>query len=182
MLTPLQRMKLARYFTVYDVDDDGRVGLRDFERVLENVRVLHGLDAGSPRGQALSEAFLQRWEPLRESADTNQDGGVDLTEWFDYWSVVIENDDRYDSEVSAIASMLFGIFDTDGDGVIGPDEFCDYYTVYGLSAALARQVFLDLDADGDGAMSLLEFMDMVRQFFRGDDRDAPGNRLFGPYE
>ncbi len=47
MLTPLQRMKLARYFTVYDVDDDGKVGLRDFERVLANVRVLHGLAAGS---------------------------------------------------------------------------------------------------------------------------------------
>lgn len=182
MLTPLQRMKLARYFTVYDVDDDGKVGLRDFERVLENVRVLHGLAAGSPRDQTLSEAFLQRWEALRDSADTNQDGGVDLTEWFDYWSVVIEDDDRYDSEVASIASMLFGIFDTDGDGVIGPDEFCDYYNVYGLSVALARQVFLDLDADGDGAMSLLEFMDVVHQFFRGDERDAPGNRLFGPYE
>ncbi len=144
--------------------------------------MLHGVTAGSPRDQTLSEAFLQGWEALRESADTNQDGGVDLTEWFDYWSVVIEDDDRYDSEVSAIASMLFGFFDTDGDGVIGPDEFCDYYNVYGLSAALARQVFLDLDADGDGAMSLLEFMEMVHQFFRGDDRDAPGNGLFGPYE
>lgn len=182
MLTPLQRMKLTRYFTVYDVDDDGKVGLRDFERVLENVRVLHGLAAGSPRDQTLSEAFLKRWEALRESADTNQDGGVDLNEWFDYWGVVIADDDRYDAEVASIASMLFGIFDTDGDGVIGLDEFCDYYNVYGLSAALARKIFLDLDADGDGAMSLLEFMDVVHQFFRGDDREAPGNRLFGPYE
>jgi Ca2+-binding EF-hand superfamily protein len=182
MLTPLQRMKLTRYFKVYDVDDDGRVGLRDFERVLENVRVLHGLAEGSPRDQILKDAFLQRWDALRDSADTNRDGGVDLTEWLEYWGVVIENDDRYDSEVASIASLLFGLFDTDGDGVIGPDEFCDYYNVYGLSAALARQVFLGLDADCDGAMSLLELMDMVHQFFRGNDRDAPGNRLFGPYE
>ena len=182
MLTPLQTMKLARYFRVYDVDDDGRLGLLDFERVIENVRVLHGLAAGSPRDQTLRDAFMQRWEALRDSADTNRDGSVDLTEWLHYWGVVIEDDDRYDSEVASIAWLLFGIFDTDGDGVIGPDEFCDYYNVYGLSSALARQVFMDLDADGDGAMSLLELMDIVHEFFRGDDRHANGNRLFGPYE
>ena len=73
MLTPLQTMKLARYFRVYDVVDDGRVGLLDFERVLENVRVLNGTAAGSPRDQTLREAFMQRWEALRDSADTNQD-------------------------------------------------------------------------------------------------------------
>ena len=182
MLTPLQRMKLARYFTVYDVDGDGRVGRRDFYRVVENVRLLHGLDPGSRKEQKLRDAFLRRWEALREAADTNEDGTVDLSEWLDYWGAVIASDDRYDNEVASIASTLFDTFDTDGDGVIGPDEFCNYYSVYGLSAAQARQVFLDLDADGDGAISVLELMDMVHEFFRGDDRGAPGNRLFGPYE
>ena len=110
MLTPLQRTKLARYFTVYDLNDDGMVGLRDFERVLENVRVLHGVEAASSRGQSLRGAFLRRWEALRSSADLNEDGEVDLTEWLDYWDVVIGDDDRYDAEVAAIASMLFGTF------------------------------------------------------------------------
>jgi len=182
MLTPLQRKKLARYFMVYDMDNDGQVGLRDFERVVENVRMLHGAEAGSPRAQTLRDVFLKRWEALRDSADTNQDGSVDLTEWLAYWDVVIKNNDRYDAEVAAIASLLFGVFDTDGDGLVGPDEFCDYYDVYGLSASLAHQVFADLDADGDGSMSLLELMGMVHDFLRGDDRDAPGNRLFGPYQ
>jgi Ca2+-binding EF-hand superfamily protein len=182
MLTELQRKKLTRYFRVYDIDDDGRIGPADFERVVENVRILHGLSSDSPAHLALRDGYLRRWKALETSADTDHDGGVDLDEWLAYWDAVIGEDERYESEVSVVAARLFEIFDTDEDGVLGPDEFCDFYGVYGLSAALARQVFMDLDANGDGVISRDELMAMGNSFYRGDDPDAPGNRLFGPYD
>jgi len=49
MLTDLQTKKLTRYFQVYDIDDDGAIEASDFERIVENVRVLHGEDGN---GQA----------------------------------------------------------------------------------------------------------------------------------
>ena len=181
MLSELQQRKLTRCFRVYDIDDDGRIGPGDYERVVENVRVLHGLGDHSPGQQALREGFLHRWESLRDSADGDDDGGVDLDEWLSYWSAVISHDETYEQVMTSVVQRLLEIFDTDEDGVIGSDEYSDLFSVYGLSAELAREVFSVLDQNGDGAISHEELMEHVHAFYRGDDPDAPGNQLFGPY-
>lgn len=182
MLTDLQTSKLTRYFRLYDVDDDGRIALPDFERVVENVRVLHGAGENSPVHRGLRQGYLSRWLALATSADVDQDGGVDLTEWLAYWDRVLGDEDRYQTEIASVTGLLFEIFDTDGDGVLGADEFVNFYAVYGLKSALARQVFLDLDIDGDGHVTRRELEDMANEFYRSDDPDAPGNRLFGPVD
>ena len=181
MLTELQIKKLTRYFRVYDVDDDGRIGAADFERVLENVRMLHGLEDQSTSHRRLRNSFKRRWESLRISADVDDDGGVDLKEWLDYWARAIDAEDEYSEVVTALVSRLFELFDTDEDGQIGPDEYCNFFGVYGLSAGLARRTFSELDANGDGVISHQELMAHADEFYRGDDVDAPGNLLFGPY-
>ncbi len=180
MLTDLQIRKLTRYFEVYDVDDDGRVDRSDFERVLENVRILHGVGETSTAYQELRRAYVGRWEGLRAGADVDADGGVDLDEWLLYWQRTLEDDVRYEAEVEAITDRLFTVFDTDEDGFIGPDEFCNFYGVFGLPAALARTVFIELDANQDGVISRQEMLETGREFYRGDDPEAPGNLLFGP--
>ncbi|MGD8321338.1 MAG: EF-hand domain-containing protein [Gemmatimonadota bacterium] len=180
MLTDLQTTKLTRYFRLYDVDDDGRIARPDFERVLENVRALHGADPDSQTHRGLREGFLSRWHALAASADIDEDGGVDLSEWLAYWDAVLADEGRYAAEVTSVAEHLFEIFDTDEDGVLGSDEFVNFYAVYGLKSALARQIFLDLDVDGDGRVTRQELVDMAHDFYRSDDPDAPGNRLFGP--
>lgn len=182
MLTELQRKKLTRYFRVYDIDDDGHIGPADFERVVENVRVLHGLAPDSPGHRSLREGYLRRWAALQASADADHDGGVDLEEWLAYWDDLLGAEDRYRSEVRAISARLFDLFDTDEDGEIGPDEFCDFYSVYGMATALARRVFVDLDANGDGVISRSEMKEIGDQFYLGDDPEAPGNLLFGPFD
>jgi Ca2+-binding EF-hand superfamily protein len=181
MLTNLQRRKLTRYFRVYDVDDDGRMANADFERVVENVRILHGISSGSEEYRKLREAYLGRWEALRRFADADADGSVDLAEWLGYWSGLLDADDRYQEEVIAVTDRMFQLFDTDEDGVLGPDEFCDFFGIFGLKSALARGVFVELDLDGDGAISRAELLEMADQFYRSDDPSAPGNNLFGPY-
>jgi Ca2+-binding EF-hand superfamily protein len=180
MLSDLRKRKLTRYFRVYDVDDDGRIARPDFERVVENVRMLHGVGEKSPGHRALLAGYLRRWDALRASADADADGGVDLGEWLAYWDAVLGDDARYQAEVASVADQLFELFDHDGDGVLGADEFCNFYGVYGLKSAQARQVFVDLDRDGDGVITREELMEMAHQFYRSDDPEAPGNGLFGP--
>ncbi len=182
MLTELQKKKLTRYFRVYDIDDDGVIGSRDFERVLENLRILHGLSGQSLDFHALRAGFLQRWAGLCNAADQDSDGQVDLSEWLQYWDGVLADDIRYDSEVTTLAYRLIDLFDTDESGAIGANEFCDFFGAYGLSAALAREIFLDIDVNGDGQISRAELQAMAHEFYRSDDPDAPGNRLFGPLE
>lgn len=180
MLTDLQKQKLTRYFRVYDVDDNGTISLPDFERVVENVRALYGVDETSGAHASLRDGYMLRWSALAASADKDRSGGVDLDEWLTYWEGVIDDDARYEVEIASVAERLFEVFDTDEDGVLGADEFCNFYGVYGLKSALARQVFIDLDEDGDGRVTRKELMVMAHQFYRGNDPAAPGNRLFGP--
>lgn len=182
MLTSFQQQKLTRYFRVYDVDDDGRIARADYERVAENVRALHDAGGRSRAHRAIEDGFQRQWEALRKSADADDDGDVDLLEWLRYWDGVLADDGRYREEIAGLTERLFELFDTDDDGVLGADEFCNFYGIYGLKAAMARRVFLDLDVDGDGAATRQELMGIAHDFYRGDDPAAPGTRLFGPIE
>ena len=181
MLSDLQERKLTRYFQVYDIDDDGQIAPSDFERVIENVRILRGASESSPAGNGLRSAFMSLWTALRDFADSDRDGGVDLDEWLAYWQVALEDDARYEAEVEAITDHLFAVFDIDEDGEIGSDEFVDFYGVFGLESSLARSVFVELDANSDGIISREELLEIDRQFYRSDDPGLPGNMLFGPY-
>lgn len=182
MLSPLQQQKLTRYFRVYDVDDDGAIGPRDFERVLENLRVLHGLDPDAPALSGLREAYLVRWEAMRSSADADRDGGVDLKEWLAYWDELLSDGARYENEVAGLVDRLYALFDTDESGGIEVEEFCDFYGAYGLRAELAREVFRALDVDADGTFTRTELAEMANQFYRSDDPSDPGNLLYGPLD
>ena len=182
MLSTLQRQKLTRYFRVYDVDEDGSIGRMDFERVLENLRVLHRLGQRSAGWSALREAYLKRWEGIRQSADVDEDGSVDLQEWLDYFDEVLGDDSRYQEEVSGLVDRLFGLFDYDESGRIDVDEFCNFYGCYGLKAQMAREAFHELDQDDDGVISRAELTRMAEQFYRSDHASAPGNLLYGPLD
>ncbi len=179
MLSNLQTKKLTRLFQVYDIDDDGQIEASDFERVVENVRLLHGVDG---RGaDALRHAYMKRWERLRDSADLDGDRGVSLEEWLGFWERSLEDEAQLEAEVRAIADRLFSVFDLDEDDRIGRAEFADFYGVFGLSVSLAETVFVELDANGDGAITRDELVEMSRQFYDSDDVESPGNYLFGPY-
>jgi hypothetical protein len=70
-----------RFRQLYDIDDDGEIAAADFERVIENVRILRGAPVGSFADHGLRYAFMAFWGALSSSADTDQSGGIDLDEW-----------------------------------------------------------------------------------------------------
>lgn len=180
MLSDLQTKKLTRYFQVYDVDDDGRIAVIDFERIVENVQLLHGYPSGAAEIAALRDSYMGLWNRIR-GADGDGDGSVDVDEWLAYWQVTLENDARFEAEVEEITNRIFTVFDLDEDDEIGAAEFADFYGVFGLNVNLARTVFESLDANQDGVLTRTEMLQIGREFFRGDDVEAAGNVLFGPY-
>lgn len=179
MLTDLQIKKLTRYFQVLDIDDDGELRASDFERIAENVRVLHG-ESDSNGHSALHGAYMARWKRLA-AADADGGGGVDVDEWLAFWQVTLSSDEAFEREVRSVADRLFTIFDLDDDGAIGVREFADFYGIFGLPVTLAETIFEELDANGDGALTREELIEATREFYRSDDVDARGNFLFGPY-
>jgi Ca2+-binding EF-hand superfamily protein len=179
MLTDLQTKKLTRWFQVYDIDDDGEIEASDFERIVENVRILHGETADAADG--LHGAYRRLWSRLSDAADADGDRNVDLDEWLAYWQIALEDDARFESEVEVLTMRLFDVFDLDEDGTIGPSEFADFYGIFGLPVSLAETVFTELDTDGDGRVTRDELRAAGRTFLLSDDVEAPGNVLFGPY-
>lgn len=178
MLSDLQTKKLTRYFQVYDIDDDGQIEASDFERIVENVQLLHG---GGREAEPLRAAYMSRWDRLRAAADSDGDRGIDLDEWLGYWQLTLEDDDRFEVEAQAITDRLFTVFDLDEDDAIGPSEFADFYGVFGLPVSLSRAVFDTLDTNEDGVITREELLAHSRDFYRGNDVEAAGNLLFGPY-
>ena len=180
MLSDLQTKKLTRYFQVYDIDDDGRIAASDFERIVENVQMLHGYPAGVSAVSELRGAYMSLWNRIR-GADGDGDGTIDVDEWLAYWQLALEDDARYEAEVEAITDRIFTVFDLDEDDAIGPGEFADFYGTFGLPVSLAETVFVSLDRNEDGVLTRAEMLEIGREFFRGDDVEAAGNVLFGPY-
>jgi len=179
MLTDLQTKKLTRYFQVYDIDDDGTIEASDFERIIENVRMLHGEDGN---GQVeLGGAYRELWHRISSAADGDRDGGVDLDEWLAYWQVTLEHDARYQEEVLGLTNRLFTVFDLDEDGTIGRSEFSDFYGIFGLSVDLAETVFKTLDANEDGFITRDELLEASGEFFRSNNVESKGNVLYGPF-
>lgn len=178
MLTDLQTKKLTRYFQVYDIDDDGAIEASDFERIVENVRMLHGEDGNGQ--DELSGAYRELWTRIA-GADGDGDGAVDLDEWLAYWQVALESDERFSEEVAGLTHRLFTVFDLDEDDVIGRSEFADFFGVFGLSVDLAESVFDALDTNDDSSITRDELLQASSEFFRSDDVESGGNMLYGPY-
>ncbi|MDX2392977.1 hypothetical protein NJL88_23500 [Streptomyces sp. DK15] len=48
-----------------------------------------------------------------------------------------------------------------------------------MELADTEALFARIDKNHDGYLSVDELLDAVREYYTGDDEDAPGNLLFG---
>jgi hypothetical protein len=77
---------------------------------------------------------------------------------------------------------VFDALDMDHDGGVALEDYRYYYACSGQRLSDAGGNFAKLDLNGDGRISREEFTRLCTDFFLGDDPQAPGNWLFGPYE
>jgi hypothetical protein len=66
------------------------------------------------------------------------------------------------------------------DGRLSGEEFVAFYGCYGVPEDVAQQAFGRLDTAGSGSFAIEDLMKLGREFY-GNDPDAPGNWLVGPY-
>src|SRR5690606_40953654 len=75
-LTPFQKHKIRRLFSVLDVNRDGRVDRNDFIRRAQALARLSGWTEGSPEYERNLRSVLEEWENVRDSADLDDSGAV----------------------------------------------------------------------------------------------------------
>lgn len=180
MLTQLQKQKWTRLFQVYDMDGNGTVGRSDFEIIFKNIAKAKNLESNSSQYNQLHDKFMEDWEHLRQDTDTNKDGRVSLEEWLEHGDRRISDQSMYQTNVDE-AKQIFDLFDSDGNGVITVNEYKKILSSWKVTEEVASETFPKLDTNSDGNISKEEFVELARQFHASDDREAPGNLLFGSY-
>lgn len=182
MLTEFQKKKLTHLFHVFDPDGSGDVTADDFLLISANIAELHQLEPDSPEAGQIRTQYLAIWEGMKQVADEDQGTGVSLEAWLGYFDHMLNTEGVYEQMIGELAENVFALFDLDGDGVIGLDEYRNFFRAYSLDAQSAQESFTGMDLNGDGHLSREEIMELLHQFYHSDDLDSPGNYFYGPYE
>lgn len=64
MLTPLRRRKLARLFTLYDVDRNGFIEQADFELIAHKTALAMNYQPSSPAYNTVHNQYITGWARL----------------------------------------------------------------------------------------------------------------------
>lgn len=181
-LTPFQKHKIRRLFSVLDVNRDGRVDRNDFIRRAQALARLSGWTEGSPEYERNLRSVLEEWENVRDSADLDDSGAVALDEYLRYAEIFLDDPEAVQAYARGDVQLLFDAMDTDGDDAITLDEYRAYLAACGVDESAAEVFFEHADRDRDGAITRDEMARAVEEFLTSEDPEAAGNFMFGPLE
>jgi Ca2+-binding EF-hand superfamily protein len=174
MASEFQRRKIAGVFAAMDADGDGYLEESDFAALTARWITIRGT-GGRIR---LTTIMMGWWDTLLAASDVDRDDKVTLEEVL----LVVDRLGAMTTPVVETAEAIFEAVDEDADGRICPDEYNQLIEAWSGRPADTDEIFHLLDGDGDGRLSKDEFTALWREFWAGDDPDAPGNWIFGRFE
>jgi Ca2+-binding EF-hand superfamily protein len=170
VLTPFQKRKLARKFHLFDHRQTGRIGWRDIERVLENVLEVSGWSMDREERAELMRQGFTGWQLLAAAADTNEDGEIDLEEWYTFYAEHIYGRDNEPGTLPSwlvrLEDLSFSAMDQNGDDRISQAEYSALLAAYGIREDLDT-AFAKIDSDGDGYISRAEWHTLHERYYAG---------------
>jgi Ca2+-binding EF-hand superfamily protein len=179
-LTPFQRHKLRRMFSVWDVNHDGHIDQSDYLRRVEAFARLRGWTEESPEYTRNLEFARQEWQALLESADADEDGSISVDDFLRYGDTFLDDREAVRAYARGDVQLMFDGMDIDGDGRISLDEYRTYLEVCGVETSAAARFFAHADLDGNGSVSRDEMRHAVEEFLVSENPDSGANVLFGP--
>ncbi len=181
-LAELQKRKLKIAFEGYDFDGSGVLDEKDIERVVSKTSTIRGIQAGSPDYEKLKSGFLDSWNALQKVADANNDGEVNLEEWYAFFDKIINNQKEFDEYIGTAANTVVPWLDSDGDGQINLEDYKGFISSFNkLGNSEAEIAFKKLDANGDGVLTYDELKNHIRDFYLSQDEESSSNWFFGRF-
>lgn len=180
MLTDFQKRKLTVLFHHHDMDGDGFLGKADYERMAKRICEIQAYVPGSAEHEAAYAQNMAVWEQVQQVADKDRDGRVSLEEYLESWNITLGDEKLHDQLVTGYAQSVLALWDRDDDGRLSGVEYAACLGCYGVGAEGAREAFRHLDRGGRGYLATETLIKRYEEFL-GDDPDAPGNWLAGPY-
>ena len=180
MLGKLQKRKLTALFHHHDRDGDGFLTKADYEGFAEKVCKLWKFARGSPEYNTLYTQNVAVWDYVQNVADKDKDGRVSLDEFLASYDVTIHDPKLFDTMAVAYSTTVVQLGDVDRDGKMSRAEFVGLLGCYGIAKKDAQEAFRHVDVDGTGFLTNEKVIDLYKEYL-GDDPDAPGNWVVGPY-
>ncbi|MFJ2821530.1 EF-hand domain-containing protein [Streptomyces toxytricini] len=179
-MTALQDLKYAQWFKGADIDGDGFITQRDVRAMSERYLDARNTPHDSTTAHRLTAGMEEFWINVIAPMDQDGDGKVDLREMTQGFKQALTDPAHFPEQVEPVSNCFFDLVDLNADGRIEQDEFqLMFHSIAGAPREDCAHVFAALDKDGSGALDRAEFHQAVKEFFYGNDPDAPANHLFG---
>lgn len=184
MLSQLLSNKLEKFFYILDFDRNGVIEKADFTAIAQNLCILWGVKEEDPKHDEIVKGFEDGWMAFDLFVNDEEKGKANWEHWIHFAEERIVGGDEtiFGAYVENYVGGLFDNFDADKDGYIDLDEFIDLFVAYRIEVRFAAKAFRKIDRNKDGLISRGELITAVKEFFRSNDPDAPGNWLFGSGE
>ena len=181
MLSDFQKKKFTYLVKVMDPSGDGHIDDKDLELVVQRVAEVRGAGTPAAKLKELSDKYRFMHAGMMSMADTNKSGHVTLDEWLAYLDKVVADKAMYEQLVGALTGLFHELMDHDGDGKNDLADYKSFLRVLRVDEAQAADIFKRLDKNGDGQVTLPELNELLVDFYKGTDPEAPGNYFFGKF-
>ncbi|AXE83687.1 MULTISPECIES: EF-hand domain-containing protein [unclassified Streptomyces] len=170
MTTSVQEQRLRRRFDMWDKNGDGTIERSDWADEAQRILASFGESESSPKGRALTDAYLGMWDHLAGQAGIGPDGTLSFGEFAAVAAkqVLERGQDGFDEVLRPTIGAIANLCDTDGDGQVSPQEFQRWMHAIGSDEATAQTAFELIDSDGDGQLSVEELIAAVHRYHSGD--------------
>ena len=184
MLSEFLSRKYTHLFSVLDTDHSGELEEEDFTEFADNVARVRNMSTDSDAYMVVRASAARRWQMLQDTADRNSDGKVVLEEFLVAMEEMREQALKEGSLADAVRewAVLIDLFDVQQRGEIDLNGYREGLQIFGLDTMMdVDSTFEALDVDGDGFISEEQALNLMAEFFFGDDPSAPGNSLLGEF-
>lgn len=170
MTNAIQEARLRDRFDMWDRDGNGAVERADWEGEAQRILSALGVPSESPKGQALSGAYVGMWSYLAAQAGVGDGGSLsfDAFRSVAQQGVLDRGQQGFNDVVRPTIRAVADLCDADGDGQINPDEFKTWLTAIGADQSTADSAFQKIDTDGNGQLSLEELVSAVHKYHSGE--------------
>ncbi|MDT0328330.1 EF-hand domain-containing protein [Nocardiopsis lambiniae] len=163
--------RLEERFRLWDHNGNGVIERSDFEQEIEGILSRFGVASSAPEAAGLRGAYLGLFDRLAQAAGTEQMSKDDFVRAAES-EIVGRGNAGFAEVLQPTIQAIMAIADTDGDGLISPNEFQRWFAAIGLNPGQADEAFQEIDTDGNGSLSVTELVAAVRDYHLGKN-DIP---------
>jgi Ca2+-binding EF-hand superfamily protein len=170
--------RYEKIFSLYDINRNGYAEEADIKRLQGQFLASFGESPMSERGAGVVKAWDNLWPAMLASTDHVADDRISLEEWRKGMARLAGDEASYNRVFTPLATQVFRLMDTDGDGKVGPAEWRSLQESIGNGDA-AETSFQHMDTNHNGYLTVEELVDAVHEYATSPDPDARGGWLLG---